>query len=128
MWWPASASRFSHVSSVRVPHLGRERHRESSEHLSSPVCFTNTNAGALPSMTFDPPNERNDSRRERIIVRRILVLTAFLILLPGCGNRSVEPAQSAPSYLDNTGRSDLLSGGVRMIPIQTPKGEFHVWT
>lgn len=31
-------------------------------------------------------------------------------------------------YLDYTGRTDLLGGGVRMIPIQTPRGEFRVWT
>ena len=31
-------------------------------------------------------------------------------------------------YLDNSGRSDRLSGGARMIPIRTPKGEFRVWT
>ncbi len=32
------------------------------------------------------------------------------------------------SYFDNTGRDDVLSGGVKMIPIQTPDGEFRVWT
>ena len=31
-------------------------------------------------------------------------------------------------YLDNTGRADVLSGGVRLIPIDTPKGTFRVWT
>jgi len=31
-------------------------------------------------------------------------------------------------YLDNTGRSDRLSGGVRRIPITTPRGSFSVWT
>ena len=31
-------------------------------------------------------------------------------------------------YLDYTGRDDVLSGGVRMIPIKTPKGTFRVWT
>jgi proline iminopeptidase len=31
-------------------------------------------------------------------------------------------------YLDNTGRADRLSGGVRMVPISTPKGDFRVWT
>lgn len=35
---------------------------------------------------------------------------------------------SVCSYLDYTGRDDLLSGGVKMIPIQTPKGTFRVWT
>jgi proline iminopeptidase len=32
------------------------------------------------------------------------------------------------TYLDNTGRADRLSGGVRMIPVHTPKGQFRVWT
>jgi proline iminopeptidase len=34
----------------------------------------------------------------------------------------------AASYLDYSGRDDLLSGGVKMIPIETPKGTFKVWT
>jgi len=33
-----------------------------------------------------------------------------------------------PAYLDYSGRDDLLSGGVKMIPIVTSKGTFHVWT
>jgi pimeloyl-ACP methyl ester carboxylesterase len=32
------------------------------------------------------------------------------------------------SPFDNTGREDVLSGGVRMIPIETPAGTFNVWT
>ena len=35
---------------------------------------------------------------------------------------------TAHEYFDNTGRDDVLSGGVRMIPISTPKGDFKVWT
>jgi proline iminopeptidase len=31
-------------------------------------------------------------------------------------------------YLDYSGRDDVLSGGVKMIPIETPKGTFRVWT
>src|SRR6185503_12688942 len=39
------------------------------------------------------------------------------------------PAAPAPSaYLDNTGRDDVLTGGVKLIPITTPKGTFKVWT
>jgi proline iminopeptidase len=36
--------------------------------------------------------------------------------------------QGETRYLDYSGRDDALSGGVKMIPIQTPKGEFKVWT
>ena len=32
------------------------------------------------------------------------------------------------SYLDYAGRDDMLSGGVRMIPIETPAGTHKVWT
>ncbi len=32
------------------------------------------------------------------------------------------------AYHDNTGRADVLAGGVRRIPIDTPKGRFTVWT
>ena len=35
------------------------------------------------------------------------------------------PATS--SYLDSSGRDDVLSGGARKIPVSTPKGEFNVW-
>ena len=32
------------------------------------------------------------------------------------------------AYLDYSGRDDILSGGVKMIPIKTSKGVFRVWT
>jgi len=35
---------------------------------------------------------------------------------------------TSAEYLDNSGRDDRLSGGVRLIPIDTPKGAFRVWT
>jgi len=31
-------------------------------------------------------------------------------------------------YLDYTGRDDLLSGGVKLSPVETPRGTFRVWT
>jgi len=31
-------------------------------------------------------------------------------------------------YLDYSGRADRISGGARRIPVQTPRGEFAVWT
>ncbi len=33
-----------------------------------------------------------------------------------------------PGYLDYSGRDDVLSGGVKLIPMDTPKGTFRVWT
>ena len=38
-------------------------------------------------------------------------------------------ANAVPAaYFDSSGRDDVLSGGVKMITIDTPKGKFHVWT
>lgn len=67
-------------------------------------------------------------------MRRPLALTACLICLlsliwlPACGHPPAAPAAAGTTYLDYTGRPDLLGGGARMIPIHTPKGEFRVWT
>ncbi len=46
-----------------------------------------------------------------------------LVMLVACTH------PSAPSsYFDSTGRNDAWSGGVRVLPVHTPKGDFHVWT
>jgi proline iminopeptidase len=55
--------------------------------------------------------------------RFLALMAAVLIALPAGAASS-----AAGNYFDNTGRSDVLSGGVRMIPITTPKGTFKVWT
>ncbi|MHA2400962.1 MAG: proline iminopeptidase-family hydrolase [Promethearchaeota archaeon] len=38
------------------------------------------------------------------------------------------PEKTLSDYFDTTGREDILTGGIKMIPIQTPLGEFKVWT
>ncbi len=63
-------------------------------------------------------------------LHRLLWLTAAAATLAvtAC-SRATPPERDVPArYLDSTGRADALSGGVRMIPIETPKGTFHVWT
>ena len=51
---------------------------------------------------------------------------------PGTAPAQTTPAagQAAPAsaYFDNTGRDDVLAGGVKMVQIDTPKGKFRVWT
>ena len=42
--------------------------------------------------------------------------------------RSERPEGVPAGYLDSSGRPDLLAGGVRMIPVETPAGTFRVWT
>jgi len=54
-------------------------------------------------------------------MRLFLVL---LLLLAGCAKAK----EKETKYFDNTGRADAAWGGVRMIPITTPKGTFKVWT
>ena len=54
----------------------------------------------------------------------LLLPLATLGLLSACAKPAV-PAQ--PNYFDNAGRADAWSGGVRMLPIHTSKGDFHVW-
>jgi proline iminopeptidase len=39
-----------------------------------------------------------------------------------------KPVSDKSTYFDNSGRDDVYTGGVKMIPITTPKGTFHVWT
>jgi proline iminopeptidase len=58
------------------------------------------------------------------MIRRLIAAMA-LLLLPAVALAQKGPP---PGYFDNTGRSDVLSGGVRMITIDTPKGKFRVWT
>ena len=73
------------------------------------------------------------------MLRRVdLIRCAVAVLFVGCTRgtspepsaTSATPQPSVPSatYFDNTGRDDVLSGGVKMIPISTPKGTFNVWT
>jgi len=50
----------------------------------------------------------------------------LLLLLLGCGSGAT--STTVPGYHDHAGRTDVLSGGVRRIPITTPKGTFTVWT
>lgn len=65
-------------------------------------------------------------------MKQILLLTIALILLSACAERPSNAPTNSPgaanTYLDNSGRDDVLSGGVKMIPITTPKGTFRVWT
>ncbi len=50
------------------------------------------------------------------------VVSLFLCLM-------ISPVHAASAgYFDSSGRDDILSGGVKMIAIQTPKGAFRVWT
>jgi len=55
-------------------------------------------------------------------VVKFLAAALAALALQGCA------ASTTSNYLDYRGRDDVLSGGVRIIPIQTAKGTFNVWT
>ena len=60
---------------------------------------------------------------------RLLAATLATALLHAGAAPAAPPATPAPAgYFDHTGRDDVLAGGVKLIPIKTPKGEFRVWT
>lgn len=60
-------------------------------------------------------------------MKRFVMLTLGALAMQGCANDST-PAALLSGYLDYSGRDDVLTGGVRMIPVNTPKGTFRVWT
>ena len=47
---------------------------------------------------------------------------------PGPGQVATSSRAPAANYFDSAGRDDVLGGGVKLIPIHTPKGSFKVWT
>ncbi len=64
-------------------------------------------------------------------MKKCSLLILFLVLLcTGCKTetKSEPENNSKAEYLDNSNRDDQFLGGIKMIPISTPKGEFKVWT
>lgn len=49
-------------------------------------------------------------------------------MLTALRRHNVNDSNAPSPYLDYAGRDDILSGGVKLIPITTPKGTFRVWT
>lgn len=56
--------------------------------------------------------------------KKIPLCLLILLSIAGCAARTPTLAE----YFDSHGRDDTKSGGVRMIPIHTSKGDFRVWT
>ncbi len=61
-------------------------------------------------------------------MERLLTVAALAALLAACAPEAPVTTDGASSYFDHTGRDDVLAGGVKLIPIQTPSGPFRVWT
>jgi proline iminopeptidase len=66
------------------------------------------------------------SRKQEVWMKSLTLFAVGVLFLPACADR---PDTTVPtSYFDYSGMADALSGGVRLIPVNTPKGEFRVWT
>jgi len=62
------------------------------------------------------------------LVRPFAVLAVLTASAPSTVAQSATSNGPPPGYLDYSGRDDVLSGGVKRIPVETAKGTFHVWT
>ena len=60
----------------------------------------------------------------------IFILLAYFCLSCKTENQTSETSNSITfsEYHDYSNQDDQLTGGIKMIPINTPKGEFKVWT
>jgi len=61
------------------------------------------------------------------------VFALLLLLMLSCTNKEAENKNSAEvdcnsTYMDYSNSDDQFTGGIKMIPITTPKGSFNVWT
>jgi len=57
----------------------------------------------------------------------VLTVVSFFACNPNTDNIKQEN-ETKSSYLNYSGMDDQFTGGIKMIPISTPKGEFKVWT
>lgn len=65
-------------------------------------------------------------------MKSIILFSLSMILLLGCkqqeSSASAVQENSPSDYLSFEGRDDQFTGGIKMIPINTDKGTFKVWT
>jgi len=61
-------------------------------------------------------------------MRRSLFLAPTALFLAGCSAPPAQQSTTTATYFDSSSRDDILSGGVKMIPVETPRRTFHVWT
>ena len=75
----------------------------------------------------------NEMKRSTLL----LTLVIFILIFQNCSetiqneeatNTNEEITENTDNYLNYAKMDDILSGGVKMIPISTEKGDFNVWT
>ena len=59
----------------------------------------------------------------------LLVIFVFSITaLPSCTNQQTEKPQVVTNDYFNSKEQGIKTGGIKIIPIETPKGKFNIWT
>jgi len=61
-------------------------------------------------------------------MKKMTLLALATLLFPACSHMTHPTPRAQHAYLDYSGMDDVLSGGVKMIPVHTAAGDFHVWT
>jgi proline iminopeptidase len=61
-------------------------------------------------------------------MKRCLSILLLLLAFVGAGPGLAAQAPAPAGYFSHAGHDDVLSGGVKTITIDTPKGKFKVWT
>ena len=59
---------------------------------------------------------------------KLYLLLISVSLLTSCNQKQEAKTDSKSAYLDYSNSDDQFTGGIKMIPITTPKGTFKVWT
>jgi proline iminopeptidase len=62
------------------------------------------------------------------LLRYVLIVVLGAACAHALGGAPAADGAARDPYLDYSGRADALSGGVRLVPVVTPQGTFHVWT
>ena len=57
-----------------------------------------------------------------------LIISASLLLSCAEKQKPATETDCKSSYMDYSNTDDQITGGIKMIPITTPKGTFNVWT
>src|SRR5512136_1909088 len=61
-------------------------------------------------------------------MNRLAILAVVALFLSACCTDFSRNDRAPRAYLDYSGRDDVFTGGVKMILVHTPKGDFRVWT
>jgi proline iminopeptidase len=61
-------------------------------------------------------------------MKKVWSILLLGLLIQACAAEAPPSNEVSSAYFDNADRDDVLSGGVKLIPIETESGTFRVWT